>query len=223
MKSPKKNTAPQKPDASTIPSLEELQKLNPRKVSIPGFEALGAFLNDFNASKTTFNESDANFDALSNDELWKQLRISVCELDRCEGLRKLEQADADNDPDVVEEIRHRITGALLRRGVGQQAIDERCAKALSEKKEADLLSAIPGAEEAKKPERGNRKVADRRHVVRSHPNVPAGEMCDILDRERVPVPAKWADAGFTTWAKAYKDPTYRGRIDPMISKDKNMD
>jgi hypothetical protein len=136
----RKNTPPLDPAAST------------------GHE--GAFLKrirDFNAGKiTTFDESLANYDAMSIDELWRQSGKAVCALDRCEGLLRLEQADNDpEDPaflalvlrhrDAIAELKKRITRELLRRGIGQQAIDEHCAKALSEKKEADLLTASPAS------------------------------------------------------------------------------
>ena len=69
-----------------------------------------------------------------------------------------------------------------------------------------------------KPERGDPEVAKRAVLVRSNPNSSAEEMCHILDREKVPLSAKWLDAGLQTWSKAYKNPGYRGRIHTLISK-----
>lgn len=71
-----------------------------------------------------------------------------------------------------------------------------------------------------KPERGDPEVAKRAMIVRSNSNVPAAEMCEIFDRYQVPLPPKWPDAGFHTWSKTYKDPSYRSRIHTLISKDR---
>jgi hypothetical protein len=64
------------------------------------------------------------------------------------------------------------------------------------------------------------EVAKRRALVKSNPDVVARDMCEIFDRNRVPLPPKWPDAGFQSWSKAHKNHSYRKRIDVMISKDK---
>jgi hypothetical protein len=71
-----------------------------------------------------------------------------------------------------------------------------------------------------KPERGNPEVAKRAVIVRSNPSASADEMCAIFDRENVPLPRKWLDAGFSTWIKAYKNSSYRSRIQTLISKNR---
>jgi len=68
--------------------------------------------------------------------------------------------------------------------------------------------------------KGDPDVAKRRAIVRSNHSATAGELCQIFDRQSVPVPFKWKDAGFGDWTKAYKQPSYRRRIDVMVSKDK---
>jgi hypothetical protein len=45
-------------------------------------------------------------------------------------------------------------------------------------------------------------------------------MCEIFDREHVPLPLRWQGAGFSSWVKAYENSNYRDRIDVLISKDK---
>ena len=70
-----------------------------------------------------------------------------------------------------------------------------------------------------KLERSDPEVAKRRVLVRSNSTASAGEMCQIFDRTNVPLPTKWNEA-FSTWARAYKDDNYRGRIHTLISKDR---
>jgi hypothetical protein len=79
-----------------------------------------------------------------------------------------------------------------------------------------LLVTPPGGEKAK----GNPEVAKRRSLVKNNSGISAEEMCEIFDRGGVPLPEKWIASGYTKWSEAYKDATYRGRIDSMISKDK---
>jgi hypothetical protein len=75
----------------------------------------------------------------------------------------------------------------------------------------------------RKLERRNPEVAKRTVLVRSNLNAPTEEMCEIFDRENVPVPAKWLDAGFQKWSRAYKDPIYRAKIDVLVSKARRKD
>jgi hypothetical protein len=64
------------------------------------------------------------------------------------------------------------------------------------------------------------EVAKRRALVRSNLSALANEICEIFDRERVPFPRRWSDAGFSSWSKAYKHSNYRTRIDTLVSKDR---
>ena len=64
------------------------------------------------------------------------------------------------------------------------------------------------------------EVAKRRSIAKSNRYVSASEMCEIFDRERVPLPRRWSDAGFPSWTKAYRNSNYRRRIDTLISKDR---
>jgi hypothetical protein len=64
------------------------------------------------------------------------------------------------------------------------------------------------------------EVAKRRSLARANRSVPAEEMCEIFDREHVPLPLRWQGAGFSSWVKAYENSNYRDRIDVLISKDK---
>jgi plasmid stabilization system protein ParE len=71
-----------------------------------------------------------------------------------------------------------------------------------------------------KPDRHNPAVAGRAVIVRSNPGVQANEMCQIFDRQEVPLPARWLGTGFRTWTGACKNPHYRSKIQTIISKDK---
>lgn len=73
---------------------------------------------------------------------------------------------------------------------------------------------------SRRRERDNPEVAKRAVIVRSNSSVTAEEMCQIFDREKVPLSAKWLGAGFDTWSKAYKNSVYRSRIHTLISKDR---
>jgi hypothetical protein len=72
----------------------------------------------------------------------------------------------------------------------------------------------------RKPERRDPEVAKRSALVRSNPDTPAEDICKILDREKITLPAKWLGAGLQTWTKAYKDRNYRSRIHTLLSKDR---
>jgi hypothetical protein len=67
---------------------------------------------------------------------------------------------------------------------------------------------------------GDPEVAKRRSLVRANPDISAQEMCEIFDRQHVPLPSKWQAAGFSSWASAYKNSNYRRRISVLISKDR---
>jgi len=71
------------------------------------------------------------------------------------------------------------------------------------------------------PERTDPEVAKRRAIVKANRGVEAREMCEIFDRERVPLPTKWQDSGLRNWTQAYGQPPYPKRIDVMISKDRH--
>jgi len=73
---------------------------------------------------------------------------------------------------------------------------------------------------SRKPKRVDPEVAKRTALVRSNPNTPANELCEIFDRANVPLPARWQEAGLTAWSKVYKNSDYRSRIQTLISKAK---
>jgi hypothetical protein len=62
------------------------------------------------------------------------------------------------------------------------------------------------------------EVAKRNALIKANPNTPARELCDIFDRESVPLPEKWIEAGIKSWHMAYKNLKYRRRIDVIVSK-----
>jgi hypothetical protein len=79
-------------------------------------------------------------------------------------------------------------------------------------------SSSPRAIDHRKVSTTDPEVAKRRSIARSNRGICASEMSEIFDREKVPFPRRWVDAGFPSWTKAYRNHTYRGRIDTLISK-----
>jgi hypothetical protein len=67
------------------------------------------------------------------------------------------------------------------------------------------------------------EVAKRTALVGSNPGTSAQDMCEIFDRESVPLPRKWQEAGLKTWRQAYRDASYHSKIDTLISKDRAKD
>jgi hypothetical protein len=75
--------------------------------------------------------------------------------------------------------------------------------------------------ERRKAQRSDPDVAKRRALVKVNPSENAKEMCEIFDREGVPLPRKWLGAGFKKWSEVYKADKYRPKIDSLISKDRH--
>jgi hypothetical protein len=91
-----------------------------------------------------------------------------------------------------------------------------------QKKALEAFVSIPERSPKRgKPERHDPVVAMRSAVVKSNLNTSADDMCEIFDRQGVPLPSKWMAAGFKKWSVMYKDHNYRGRIAVLISKDKH--
>ena len=65
------------------------------------------------------------------------------------------------------------------------------------------------------------EVEKRRALVRRNKWTQARELCDLFDRENVPLPARWEDTGTKSWKELYaKFPDYRRKIDVIVSKDR---
>jgi hypothetical protein len=77
-------------------------------------------------------------------------------------------------------------------------------------------SIIPTPSKKRDPE-----VAKRRALVKSNAGVSVHELCQIFERENVPLPANWQAAGLKTWVEAYKK--YQRRIRVIVSKDRKSD
>jgi hypothetical protein len=75
---------------------------------------------------------------------------------------------------------------------------------------------IPTPSKKRDPE-----VAKRRALVKSNAGVSVRELCEIFDREKVPVPAIWQAAGHKTWIEAHRK--YPTRIKVIVSKDRRSD
>jgi hypothetical protein len=65
------------------------------------------------------------------------------------------------------------------------------------------------------------EVAKRRALVKSNAGVPVLELCQIFDRENVPLPVKWQAAGLKTWVEAHRK--YATRVKVIVSKDRSSD
>ena len=61
-------------------------------------------------------------------------------------------------------------------------------------------------------------VAARRTVVRQNTSIPDKELCDLLDRAAIRPPRRWLEAGFPTWAEAWR--TRQRQIHEIFSKDR---
>jgi transposase len=71
----------------------------------------------------------------------------------------------------------------------------------------------------KEPQTCDPVVAKRRSLINANPDVSAEEMCEIFDRQHVPLTIEIAVGGFRTWPEAYRHPHYRKRIQVLITKE----
>jgi hypothetical protein len=81
-------------------------------------------------------------------------------------------------------------------------------------------SRTPSGAKKRTQPRADPEVAKRRSLVKSNPDVSAKEMCEIFDRNNVPLPRRWQDAGLSSWVVACRNPNYTRRIRVLISKDR---
>jgi hypothetical protein len=61
-------------------------------------------------------------------------------------------------------------------------------------------------------------VSARRTVVYQNGGIPDKELCGILDREKIPLPKGWLEAGYKTWSDAWRD--RKSRIHVIFSRDR---
>jgi hypothetical protein len=107
---------------------------------------------------------------------------------------------------------------LIRRGklnTGAESLKSQEQSASGEEASSSKRRSISGPSKKCDPE-----VAKRRALVELNLDIHARELCEIFDRENVPLPTKWQAAGFKTWAQAYRHSKYRNRIDVLIAKDR---
>lgn len=64
----------------------------------------------------------------------------------------------------------------------------------------------------------NPEIAKRRTIVKQNPTLTAQGMCRLFDEYHVPLPKSLMEAG--NWSRAYKGPSYRHRVDSLVSRDK---
>jgi len=76
-------------------------------------------------------------------------------------------------------------------------------------------SSRPKREVTGRDPEGN--VARRRKLVRNNPWASAAELCQIFHDAKLPVLASFADK---SWPELYKTRGYKGKIDPLIAKDR---
>jgi hypothetical protein len=72
-------------------------------------------------------------------------------------------------------------------------------------------TSMPGA-------RLDHVAASRRVLIQNNPGLSDRELCELLDREKIDVPAKWKVAGPNTWIAAW--PTRKTQIHVIFSKDR---
>jgi hypothetical protein len=77
--------------------------------------------------------------------------------------------------------------------------------------QGDKKSLRPGAEK-------QHPVSARRTIVKQNPGIPGKELCEILDRESIRLPKRWAEAGFKTWVEAWRE--REQQIQVIFSKDR---
>jgi hypothetical protein len=151
--------------------------------------------------------------------------------------------NTDYQPNPTEEEEYRQY-QLIKEQAGEAAVGE-AFKLFRGKREEDLkeadqilismgLAHAPETDLASSAELGtsqprnvptpSRKmdpeVAKRRALVRSNRDLSTGELCEIFDRGKVPLPTKYVAAGHKSWQKAYEDRNYRSKIQILVSKDK---
>ncbi len=84
----------------------------------------------------------------------------------------------------------------------------------------ELRGELRRSNKRRKPQTCDPEVAKRRSLVKSNPDVPAEEMCEIFDRQHVPLTIEIGGiGGFRTWPEAYRHPHYRKRIQVLITKE----
>jgi hypothetical protein len=87
------------------------------------------------------------------------------------------------------------------------------------KERGELRGELRRSNKRQKPQTHDPEVAKRRSLVKANPDVSAEEMCEIFDRQHVPLTLKIAVSGFRTWPEAYRHPYYRKRIQLLIKKE----
>jgi hypothetical protein len=63
-------------------------------------------------------------------------------------------------------------------------------------------------------------VAARRIIVCQNRGVPDQELCEILDREKIPLPKDWLDDGYKTWLDAWRE--RKSNIQVLFSKHRRQ-
>lgn len=132
----------------------------------------------------------------------------------CCYLRRIESKDFFGRSDIggfVEDVFQ--DSATFCSWLEKKALEASASTPMQNTKHGKLRASKTGAND-------DPEVAKRRSLLRANPGVSAQEMCGIFDRERVPLPSKWQEAGLRSWIEANKKPQYRRRIQVLISKDR---
>jgi hypothetical protein len=87
------------------------------------------------------------------------------------------------------------------------------------KERGELRSELRRSNKRRKPQTCDPEVAKRISLIKANPDVSAQEMCEIFDRQHVPLTRKIAVGGFRTWPEAYRYAHYRKRIKVLITKE----
>jgi hypothetical protein len=131
---------------------------------------------------------------------------------------------SQREPDQPEEQEYALCQAVI--PLLELEIDRRGGRERTElHNESPIAESEPDKPSSSSPFVANQpkedpEVAKRRALVKLNLGLKTGEMCQLFDREKVPLPRKWSEAGFASWEIACKDKHYRGLIQTVISKDK---
>jgi hypothetical protein len=101
-----------------------------------------------------------------------------------------------------------------------RATDEKMGNVITAGIVAGIEPLLKSLEAPRLPKDRDWRFMRRRKLVEQNSELTAREICDLFDRQQVPLPKRYYAAGFRRWSLAYKNPKYRGNIDKLIADDR---